>query len=50
MEPQEDFIGLYKMDSICANDIVSTIKDILLHMNLSLSNCREQCKGVASLS
>ena len=30
LEPQEDFIGLYKMASICASDIVSSIKDILL--------------------
>ena len=43
LESQEDFISLYKMDSICANDIVSTIKDILLCMNLSLSNCHGQC-------
>ena len=31
LERQEDFIGLYKMASICASDIaVSSIKDILL--------------------
>ena len=36
LEPQEDFIGLYKMDNICASDIVCCIKDILLRINLSL--------------
>ena len=25
-EPQEDFIGLYKMNSVCATDIVQTMK------------------------
>ena len=48
LEPQEDFIGLYKMASICASDIVSSIKDILLRINLSLANCRGQCYDGAS--
>ena len=48
LEPQKDFIGLHKMDNICASDIVRCIKDILLHINLSLSNCRGQCYDGAS--
>ena len=36
----EDFIGLYKIPSIDANTLVATIRDVLLWMNLSLSNCR----------
>jgi len=43
LEPQEDYIGLYKMANICSSDILSSIKDILLHMKLSLSNCCGQC-------
>ena len=36
------------MASICASDIVSSIKDILLRINLSLANCRGQCYDGAS--
>ena len=45
LEPQEDFIGLYKMDNICASDIrvVRCIKDSLVHINLLLPNCHGQC-------
>ena len=39
----EDFIGLYQVDSIEANSLVSAIKDTLLRMGLSLTNCRGQC-------
>ena len=48
LEPQEDFIGLYKMANIRASDILITIKDILLRINLSLSNCHGQCYDGAS--
>ena len=48
LEPQEDVIGLYKMDNICASDIVRCIKDILLPINLLLSNCHGQCYDGAS--
>ena len=33
------FIGLYKVDDICASAIVAVIKDTLVRMNLSLSKC-----------
>ena len=48
LEPQEDVIGLYEKDSICASVIVSSIKEVLLRMKLSLSNCRGQCYDDAS--
>ena len=43
LEPQEDFIGLYKVDDICASTIVAIIQDTLVRMNLSLSKCQGQC-------
>ena len=40
----EDFIGLYKVDSIDSTTLTKTIEDCLLRMNLSLNNfCRGQC-------
>ena len=43
LESHEDFIGLYCVESIDADTLTKVIKDILLRMNLSLSNCRGQC-------
>ena len=39
----EDFIGLYKTESIESSSLVSIIKDVLLRMNLKLNYCRGQC-------
>ena len=39
----EDFIGLYKTESIESSSLVSIIKDVLLWMNLKLKYCRGQC-------
>ena len=39
-ESHEDFLGLYKVDDIHSNTIFATLHDILLHINLSLTNCR----------
>ena len=44
----EDFIGLYKTESIESSSLVSMIKDVLLQMNLKLKYCREQCYDGAS--
>jgi len=41
-EVHEDFIGLYKVDQIDARTLVFVIKDVLLRLNLSLSNIRGQ--------
>jgi len=45
---QEDFIGLYQVDSITADCLLSSIKDVLLRMNFKLSNCCGQCYDGAS--
>ena len=38
----EDFIGLYKTESIESSSLVSVIKDVLLRMNLKLKYCQGQ--------
>ncbi len=43
LEDHEDFIGLYKVDSISAESLTHAIKDTLVRMNVSLSQCRGQC-------
>ena len=49
-QPFEDFIGLYHVDSISANTLVQCLKDAMLHMNISTSNCRAQCyDGAANM-
>ena len=51
LEVHEEFVGLYSLETTSADSIVSTIKDILLRMNLSLDNCRGQCyDGASSMS
>ena len=42
LEVQEDFLGFYELNNIRSDTIVHAIKDILLHLNLSLQNCRGQ--------
>ncbi len=42
-QPFEEFIGLIDVESITANNLVACLKDCLLRMNISLSNCRAQC-------
>ncbi len=44
----KDFIGLYQIDSIKAECLTHAIKDILLRMNINLSNCHGQCYNGAS--
>ena len=51
LEVHEEFIGLYSLDSTSAESIVSTVKDVLLRMNLTTENCRGQCyDGASSMS
>ena len=39
-----DFVGFYSIPNIASdNTIVTTIKDILIRLRLSLSKCRGQC-------
>ena len=44
----EDLIGLYRVDNICSSTLTSAIKDVLLCLNLRISNCRGQCYDGAS--
>ena len=43
LQDHEDFIGIYQVDGINANSLVHVIRDTLLGMRLSLSQCHGQC-------
>ena len=45
---REDVIGLYNVGTIDSNTLVTTIEDVLLRMNLKLTQCRGQCYDGAS--
>ena len=47
-EVHEDFLGLYIIDPTTYESLVKLIKDAMLRMNLTLSNCCGQCYGGAS--
>ena len=44
----EEPVGLYSLESTSTETIVSTIKDVLLRMNLRIDMCRGQCYNGAS--
>ena len=44
----EDFIGLYQVNTIDTESLVSSIKDVLLHTNVNVADCRGQCYDEAS--
>ena len=47
----EDLIGLYRVPNICADTLVSYIRDVLIRMNLSMNKCRGQCyEGASNLA
>ncbi len=47
----EEIVGYYSMESTTSTVIVTTITDVLLRMNLSISNCHGQCyDGASSMS
>ena len=48
LEAHEEFIGLYLLENIAANTIVSAIRDVLKRLNLSMNKCRGQCYDGAS--
>ena len=48
LEDHTDFIGLYAQDSISADSLAASIKDVLCRMNLKVSDCRGQCYDGAS--
>ena len=39
-DAHEDFVGLHKVESIGANVLVGALKDVLLKLNLSVTNYR----------
>ena len=40
---QEDLLGLYKVDDITSHTLFTALNDVLLHLSLSVNNCRSQC-------
>ena len=48
LESHESFIGLYEVDSITSDTLVSAIKDTLVRLNVKLTDCRGQCCDGAS--
>ena len=48
LNPHEKFIGLHGVPNICADTLVSCIRDTLIRMNLTIHNCRGQCYDGAS--
>ena len=44
----EEFVGLYKTDSIDAKSLLAIIKDVLVQLGLSIENCHGQCYDGAS--
>ena len=47
-EVHEEFMGLYSVESMRADTLISVIKDVLLRFNLPLSKVRGQCYDGAS--
>ena len=48
LDAHEDYLGFYNIPDIGADTIASSIKDVLLKLQLSLANCRGQCYDGAS--
>ena len=50
LEPNEDFIGLYHVESIQADVLVGCLRDCMLRLNIDIHNCRSQCyDGAANM-
>ena len=48
-EVQEEFVGLYKAESVHSEKIYEVITDVLLRLNLCMSKIRGQCYDGASV-
>ena len=48
LQDNEDFIGLYEVNNIAPDTLFNAIKDTILRIGLSLSQCRGQCYDSAS--
>ena len=44
----EDFVGSYNVNNIKADTLVTVIKDVLIRLNIPLSNARGQCYNGAN--
>ena len=42
-ETHKDFIRIHSVESIKSDTLVSVLKDILIRLNIPLTNCRAQC-------
>ena len=49
LQPNEDFIGLYHVQSIQADVLVHCLKDCMLHLNINLHSCCGQCYDGAGI-
>ena len=47
-EAHEDFIGIHAVENIKSDILVTVLKDILIKLNIPLSNCLGQCYDGAS--
>lgn len=51
LQPHEEFIGLYHIDSTQSSTLIATIKDVLQRINISIAKFRGQCyDGASSMS
>ena len=51
LQPHEEFIGLYHVESNQSSTLVSTIHDVLQRVNISITKFRGQCyDGASSMS
>lgn len=48
LEAHGDFVGLYKVEYIASDVLVTILKDVLLRHNLKITNCHGQCYDRAS--
>ena len=48
--PHEEFLGMHLLPNTKSDEIVIIIKDILLRMNLKLTDARGQCYSAASMA
>ena len=51
LQPHEEFIGLYHIESTQSSTLIATIHDVLQRMNISITKFRGQCyDGASSMS
>lgn len=48
LEIHKDFNGMHSLATMCSDDIIKVIKDLLLHLDSDISQCRGQNNDGAS--